>query len=268
MMTNPVKEKLRSGQLVFGAWITTPNPTAVEIMALAGFDFLVIDAEHGAINVESVQMMLQAMSATETAPLVRLPGSQRAYATKILDAGPCGVIVPMVNSRDEAIAAVQVARYPPEGTRGIGLGRAHRFDPAIRDEYLKTANASMLVGIQIEHRDAVDRVEEIVTVPGIDLVLLGLADLSGSLGHAGDPEHSEVRIAVEKVVNTTRKAGVALGIPVGGAGDIVARVEQGFQFFHLGADMFYLGQACKNRLREARQAVETTSTVHQIGRGH
>jgi 2-keto-3-deoxy-L-rhamnonate aldolase RhmA len=253
--TNSVKERLRRGQLAFGAWITIPNPAVGEIMALAGFDFLVIDTEHGAINVESVQTLIQAMSATETIPLVRLAGSQRECANKILDAGPYGVIVPMVNSRDDALAAVRAARYPPEGSRGIGLGRAHRFDPDSRDEYLKIANALMLVGVQIEHREAVNRVEEIVTTPGVDLVLLGPADLAGSLGYAGEPGHPEVAQAVEKVVHATRRAGVPLGIPVGGPGDVVARVKQGFQFFHLGADMVYLGQACKNRLREVRQAV-------------
>jgi 2-keto-3-deoxy-L-rhamnonate aldolase RhmA len=163
--TNPVKERLRTGQLTFGAWITIPSPTVAEIMALAGFDFLVIDTEHGAINVESVQALIQAMSATEAVPLVRLAGSQRECATKILDAGPYGVIVPMVNSRDEALAAVGVARYPPEGTRGIGLGRAHGFDPDGRNQYLKIANPLMLVGIQIEHREAVDHVED-PTTPG------------------------------------------------------------------------------------------------------
>src|SRR5947209_7627663 len=102
-------------------------------MALAGFDFLVIDTEHGAINVESVQTLIQAISATEVIPLVRLAGSERRCANKILDTGPYGVIVPMVNSRDEAIAAVRAARYPPEGARSIGLGRAHRFDPDSRN---------------------------------------------------------------------------------------------------------------------------------------
>jgi 2-dehydro-3-deoxyglucarate aldolase len=255
MTTNPIKEKFRRGELAFGAWISIPNPAVAEIMALAGFDFLVIDTEHGAINVESVQTLIQAMSATGVVPLVRLAGSQRECANKILDSGPSGVIIPMVNSSQEALDAVQVARYPPAGSRGIGLGRAHRFDPDCRGEYLKIANDLMLVGIQIEHEQAVDRVEEIVTTTGIDLVFIGLADLAGSMGHAGDPSHPEVVGAVEKVVHATRRAGVPLGIPVGGPADLVARVAQGFQFFHIGADMVFLGQACKKRLAEARQAV-------------
>ncbi len=252
---NPVKEKLRSGQLVYGAWITIPNNAVAEIMALAGFDFLVIDTEHGAINVESVQFLIQALSATETIPIVRLPGIDRAHVTKILDVGPRGVIVPMVNSRDEAVAAVRAVRYPPEGSRGIGLGRAHRFDPHYRDEYLKIANGSMLVGVQIEHRDAVDRAEEIVSTPGVDLVLLGPADLAGSLGYAGQSGHPEVAKAVEKVVRACRQAGTAMGIPVGGPTDLETRVRQGFQFFNLGADAVFLGQACKNRLSEARKTI-------------
>lgn len=253
--TNAVKEKLQEGQLVFGAWITIPHPTVAEIMALAGFDFLVIDTEHGAIEAESVQTLIQAMSATEAIPLVRLSGSQRTCANRILDTGPLGVIVPMVNSREDALAAVQAARYPPEGKRGIGLGRAHGFDPDGRNEYLKVANSLMMVGIQIEQQEGVDRVEEIVTTPGVDLVLVGLVDLAGSLGHAGETGHSEVTKAVEKVVRSARQAGVPLGIPVGGPADLLARVKQGFQFFHLGADMVYLGQTCKNRLLSAREAI-------------
>jgi 2-keto-3-deoxy-L-rhamnonate aldolase RhmA len=253
---NHVKEKLRSGQLTFGSWIAIPNPAVAEIMALAGFDFLVIDTEHGAINIESVQSLIQAMAASEVTPLVRLAGSQRSLVTKILDTGPRGVIVPMVNSREEAEAAVRAVLFPPEGDRGIGLGRAHGFDPEFRDEYLKTANTLMLVGIQIEHRDAVDRVEEIVSTPGIDLVFVGLADLSGSIGYRGQPDHPAVAKAVEKVVYAARRAGIPLGIPVGGSEDLAARVKQGFQFFHLGTDMAYLGQACRKRLREARQTAE------------
>jgi 2-keto-3-deoxy-L-rhamnonate aldolase RhmA len=252
--SNRVKKKLQSGELTFGSWITIPNPAVAEIMALVGFDFLVIDTEHGAINVESVQTLIQAMGATEVTPLVRLAGSQRMSVNKILDTGPYGVIVPMVNSRDEAEAAVRAVLFPPEGARGIGLGRAHGFDPERRAQYLKIANSLMLVGSQIEHPDAVDRVEEIVTTPGIDLVFLGLADLSGSMGYSGEPGHPAVAKAIEKVVYTARRAGVPLGIPVGGPEDVAARVKQGFQFFHLGADMVYLGQACKRRLREARQA--------------
>jgi 2-keto-3-deoxy-L-rhamnonate aldolase RhmA len=262
LRTNPVKDKLRSGQLTFGAWITIPNPAVAEIMALAGFDFLVIDTEHGAINIESVQSLIQAMAATAVAPLVRL-GGVRGGANGILDTGPCGVIFPMVNSREEAAAVVRVALFPPEGTRGIGLSRAYGFDPGRRDEYVKTANASMLVGIQIEHREAVDRIEEIVTTPGIDLVLLGPADLSGSMGYSSQPEHPEVAKAIENVVHATRRAGVPLGIPVGGPEDVAARVKQGFQFFHLGADIVYLGQSCKNRLREARQAAAEAVSLRQ-----
>jgi 2-keto-3-deoxy-L-rhamnonate aldolase RhmA len=256
LSTNPIKQKLRSGQLAFGAWISIPSPAVAEIMALAGFDFLVIDTEHGAIDVESVQSLIQAMSGTAVVPLVRLAGSERSLANKILDTGPYGVMVPMVNSRDDAESAVRVARFPPEGTRGIGLGRAHGFDPEARNEYLKVANTLMLVGIQIEHREAVERVKEIVTTPGIDLVFVGLADLAGSLGYAGTTGHSQLAEAVDEIVRTARQAGIPLGIAVGGPEDLAIRIKQGFQFFHLGADMVYLGRACKNHLRQMRQVAQ------------
>jgi 2-dehydro-3-deoxyglucarate aldolase len=260
--TNPVKEKLRSRQLTFGAWITIPHPAVAEVMALSGFDFLVIDIEHGAINIESVQGLIQAMAATAVTPLVRLPGSRSVFANAILDIGPCGAIFPMINSREEAEAALQVALFPPDGARGIGLARAYGFDPSRREEYVRTANSSMLVGIQIEHRESVERIEEIVTTPGIDLVLLGPADLSGSMGYSSRPLHPEVAKAIENVVRAARRAGVALGIPVDGPEDVAARVRQGFQFFHLGADIVYLGQSCRTCLHEARQAAEEAASLH------
>jgi 2-dehydro-3-deoxyglucarate aldolase len=249
--------------MVFGSWVTIANPVVAEIMALAGFDFLVIDTEHGAINIESVQMLIQVIAATEVAPFVRLAGSTGGLANVILDMGPSGVIFPMVNNRQATESAVRIARFPPDGTRGIGLARAYGFDPSNRDEYVKTANAAMLVVIQIEHREAVDHIEEILATPGIDVILIGPADLSGSTGRSSQPEHPEVTKAIEKVVGAARRAGVPLGIPVGGPEDVAARTRQGFQFFHLGADVVYLGKSSKSRLREARQAASAAMTSRQ-----
>lgn len=254
MQTNPVKDKLKTGQLIFGGWITIPHPALAEIMALSGFEFLVIDTEHGAINVESVQSLIQAMAVTEVIPMVRVAGSQRTFVNKILDTGPGGVIVPMVNSRKEAEEAVQAARYPPEGVRGMGLGRAQGYDDTRLDEYLKVANDLMLVGIQIEHRDAVAQIGEIVTTPGLDLIFLGPADLSASMGYRGQPGHPKVQQAIEKVAEAAKQARVPLGIPVGGPEEVAARVKQGFQFFHLGVDSVYLGSACKESCCAARAA--------------
>jgi 2-keto-3-deoxy-L-rhamnonate aldolase RhmA len=254
MKTNPVKEKLRAGEVVVGGWITIPNPAVAEVMAQAGFEFLVIDTEHGAINIESVQLLQQAIAAFDAVPIVRVPGTQRMFTNNILDTGPSGLIVPMVNGREEAEAAVRAALYPPEGTRGIGLGRAHGYDLDQRNEYLKIANDLMLVGVQIEHRDAVERVEEIATTPGIDLLFVGPADLSGSMGLRGQPGHPEVKKAIEHVVQVAKRVGVPLGIPTGGPEDVAALVKQGFQFLHLGVDTVFLGGACREGLRKSRVA--------------
>jgi len=253
---NPVRDKLRAGQVVVGGWVTIPNPALVEVMTLAGFDFLVIDAEHGAINLESLQTIIQVMAATSVVPIVRVPGSQRMFTNRILDTGPGGIIVPMVNSPEEAAAAVRSALYPPEGTRGIGLGRAQGYELDRRVEYLKVANDLMLVAIQIEHRDAVACIDQIVQTPRVDLIFLGPADLSGSMGLRNDPGHPEVSKAIDKVVQAAKRAGVPLGIPTGGPEDIAARVEQGFQFLHIGVDTVFLGGACRASLAAARAAVE------------
>jgi len=254
MKRNIVKQKLRAGRLVYGGWITLPCPAVAEVMALSGLDFLVIDTEHGAINVESVQAILQAIQATDVVPIVRLAGSQRMFANKILDTGPLGIIVPMVSSREDAQATVSAALYPPEGTRGIGLGRAQGYELDRREEYLKVVNDEMLVVVQVEHRDGIACIDEIVTTPGIDLVFLGPADLAGSMGYRTQPGHPEVAKAIDRVAQAATRAKVPVGIPVSGPEDISRRVKQGFQFFHIGVDTVYLGGACRHGLREAQLA--------------
>lgn len=254
MKRNIVKQKLQAGHLVYGGWITLPCPAVAEVMALSGLDFLVIDTEHGAINIESVQAILQAMAGTDVVPIIRLAGSQRMFANKILDTGPLGIIVPMVSSPEEAQATVSAALYPPEGTRGIGLGRAQGYELDRREEYLKVANELMLVTVQVEHRDGVECIEEIVATPGIDLVFLGPADLAGSMGHRTQPGHPDVGKAIDRVAQAARHAKIPVGIPVSGPEDLSRRVKQGFQFFHIGVDTAYLGGACRRGLREAQLA--------------
>jgi 2-keto-3-deoxy-L-rhamnonate aldolase RhmA len=254
MKRNIVKQKLQAGHLVYGGWITLPCPAVAEVMALSGLDFLVIDTEHGAINIESVQAILQAMAGTDVVPIIRLAGSQRMFANKILDTGPLGIIVPMVSSPEEARATVSAALYPPEGTRGIGLGRAQGYELDRREEYLKVANELMLVTVQVEHRDGVECIDEIVATPGIDLVFLGPADLAGSMGYRTQPGHPDVAKAIDRVAQAARHAKIPVGIPVSGPEDLSQRVKQGFQFFHIGVDTVYLGGACRRGLREAQLA--------------
>ena len=254
MKQNVVKQKLRAGQLIYGGWITLPCAGVAEVMALSGLDFLVIDTEHGAINIESVQAIIQAMTGTDVVPIVRLAGSQRMFANKVLDTGPMGVIVPMVSSREDAQATVSAALYPPEGTRGIGLGRAQGYELDRREDYLKVANDQMLVVVQVEHRDGVECIEEIVTTPGIDLVFLGPADLAGSMGYRTQPGHPDVAKAIDRVAQAARRAKIPVGIPVSGPDDLARRVKQGFQFFHIGVDTVHLGGACRRGLSEARLA--------------
>jgi 2-keto-3-deoxy-L-rhamnonate aldolase RhmA len=254
MKRNIVKQKLQAGELVYGGWITLPCPAVAEVMALSGLEFLVIDTEHGAINIESVQAIIQALGSTEVVPIVRLASSQRMFANKILDTGPLGIIVPMVSSREDAEATVSAALYPPEGTRGIGLGRAQGYELDRREEYLKVANEQMLVAVQVEHRDGVAAIEEIVAVPGIDLVFLGPADLAGSMGYRTQPGHPDVAKAIDRVAQAALQARIPVGIPVSGPDDLGRRVKQGFRFFHIGVDTVYLGGACRRGLHEARQA--------------
>jgi 2-dehydro-3-deoxyglucarate aldolase len=247
---NQVKRKLKNGLPSFGSWITIAHPAVAEIMALAGFDWLTIDTEHGAIGIESVQCLIQAMSCTNVVPLVRVAGSDRTIVTRVLDTGAAGLVFPMIKSEEDAINAVRSAKYPPEGVRGVGLARAHGYSEQGREEYLKRANEQMLVIIQIEHVAAVEDIERITAVDGIDALYIGPADLSASMGLLGQYNHPSVLEAIEKVRAVAHRRKVPIGIPVETAEEANARVAEGYQFIQVGMDALYLSSGCRSALKK------------------
>jgi 2-keto-3-deoxy-L-rhamnonate aldolase RhmA len=208
-----LKQKLKAGQPTFGAWLAFTDPAAAEIMTGCGFDWLLIDAEHSPFTLDSLLPVLMAFNGRETVPLIRVPSNDRVPIKQFLDLGAEGILVPMVNSAQEARQAVAACKYPPVGVRGFGPKRASNYNRDSAD-YIRTANESLLVLIQIEHIEAVGRIEEILTVPGLDAVLLGPMDLSASMGRLGQIEHPEVQAAIEKVIAAARKAGLPVGVPM------------------------------------------------------
>lgn len=191
---NSVKVRLREGRCVFGGWLMTGSAAAVEIMAGEGFDFVAVDLEHTPADIATVHLAALAAQRTECAILARLSGHSADQAKRALDAGAAGITVPSVNSAVEAHAAVVMARFPPDGTRGTSLCRAtgygHRFA-----EYFEAHNREVVVVVMLEHRTAAQRADEILAVPGLDAALIGPYDLSASLGHAGQLDHPDVAAA-------------------------------------------------------------------------
>jgi len=179
MRTNTVKEKWARGEVTFGAWLSIPSSFSAEIMAHQGFDWVCIDMQHGVVDYQAALPMLQAIGSTSTIPIVRVPWNEPGIIGKVLDAGAMGVIIPMVNSVEEAKAAVAACRYFPDGARSFGPTRATYY---AGPDYFAGANRAIACIPMIETRQAVDRLDEILAVPGIDAVYVGPADLSITLG--------------------------------------------------------------------------------------
>ena len=195
MKTNFIRERLRRGQPVIGCFLGLQSPNVAELMAHAGFDFLVIETEHNALDSAEVEHILMAVSGTETVPMVRIPSASQVFIQRALDMGAMGIVVPSVRTPEEARAIVSAARYPPQGTRSWGPLRAsgYTFD---NEDYFNRANDNILVTLIIETKEAVENIEAIARVPGIDVLYLGPWDLCLSLGlnplHQPHPEVEQV----------------------------------------------------------------------------
>lgn len=231
---NPFLEKINRLPATYGIWNNFPSPLIAELLAGAGFDWILIDAEHGPFELPSIMAQLQALGAHEAAPVVRPPSGDPVLIKRLADAGVQTFLVPMVNSAREAAELVAALRYPPSGNRGIGaaLGRASQWNRI--DDYLARANEEMCLIVQVETGKAYEHLEEILTVEGVNGVFFGPADLSASLGYAGQMDHPKVITMVEKGLQRTREAGKI-------AGTISLAVEGARHYEKCGANMIGVG---------------------------
>lgn len=238
---NRTKEKLVAGQTVVGTWLNLAAPIAAENLAHVGFDFLVIDAEHSPIGLNGVFQCVQGISGSETTPFVRVPWNDTMVIKQVLEAGAWGVVVPMVNSADEAAQAVRAMRFPPEGGRSMGA-LASAYGPG----YGAKANAEILAVVMIEHIDAIWRASDILAVPGVDVVFIGTGDLALSMGvPLGHPDHEA---AVQAVLRAGQAAGKPIGLPCRTAEEVNTRAAQGFRFMDLSSDFRMLMSAAEEAL--------------------
>jgi 2-dehydro-3-deoxyglucarate aldolase/4-hydroxy-2-oxoheptanedioate aldolase len=234
--TNHVKRALREGRPTAGAWLSLCSAMTAEAMSRAGFDWLLVDMEHGHGDYQTLLAQLQAIEGSPTIPIVRVQANDAAVIKRVLDIGAYGVMVPWVGGRADAEAAVRATRYPPDGIRGIaGSHRAGGYGRHAA-EYWKRANEEILVVIQVETTSAVAEIEEIVRVPGVDVVFIGPADLSTALGHRGDFAAPPVRAAFERVEAAARGAGVALGNISRNWEQARQLYERGYRFLTLCSD--------------------------------
>jgi 2-dehydro-3-deoxyglucarate aldolase len=249
-MVGNFRKRLWARESLIGTMVTLPVPALAEILADLGFDWLFVDGEHGPLETREILAILQAVG--DRVPcLVRVPGAEEPPIKKALDLGAEGIIVPQVNTVQQAASVVRYARYAPAGSRGVGLARAHGYGLRFQ-EYLDAANQSVAVIVQAEHAQAVENIESIVKVEGIDAVLIGPYDLAASLGKMGQIDDRAVTDAIDHVKNTCQAAGVPLGYFGVSAQAIRPYMERGYRMIAAGVDTLFLAGAAKRLLEELR----------------
>jgi len=245
------RSKLASGKTCFGMVITLSDPCVSELAGEIGYDFTWIDAEHCALNIETVLHHVMAIRGSNCAPLIRVQWNQWGVIKPMLDIAPAGIIIPMVNSREEAVEAVASCKYPPQGNRGCGPRRGRHYGMMPFDEYLVNSASDPMVILQIEHIDAVKNLDEILSVSGIDSICIGPTDLSGSMGKFCQFDDPDVKKVIDEISAKVCKAGILLGA-VGG--DIPLWQSRGVGWIAMAGDGGSMASHAKSALEAARES--------------
>ena len=241
-----LKQKLATGQPCLGCWINFTDPCVAELLTTSGFDFFIIDAEHAALGIESVQANIMATKGTPVAPMVRVPWNDPVLIKRVLDAGAWGIVYPHVSTPEQAEKLARAMRYPPRGSRSAGTGRC----VTLGSDYRSTFDDAVLCIPQIEDLEGVDNAEAIASVEGVDVGFLGPGDLALSMGvEQGHPDHEA---ALQRLREGCERAGVPSGIPVPDAAAARRRIAEGFTFIDLSSDFRMMESAAKQALADAQ----------------
>ncbi len=251
-----LKTRLARQELTIGSWITLGHPSIAEIMARASFDWLVLDTEHSVLELGEVQALIQVLDGQQCPAIVRLTSNHPDQIKRVMDAGSSGIMVPMIKSADDARAAVDAVYYPPEGTRGVGLARAQGYGSGFQ-AYRQWLRDNAVIIAMIEHIQAIENIDAILSTPGIDAYIIGPYDLSGSMGRPGELEHPDVQAAIQQILQAGirhRKAGGVHVIEPDPA-MLQQRIEQGFTFLGYSLDIRMLDSLCRNHLNIIRSSL-------------
>jgi len=253
LFENRLKTKLKAGKKTAGAWVQIASPFTAEILSSAGFDWLMLDMEHGPGDILTLVSQIHAMKGTDCVPLVRTPWNDFVVIKRIFDAGAEGVLVPYVNTRDEAEQAVKACKYPLEGIRGVaGSPRAAGFGQN-RGSYLQRANDEIFIMIAVETPDAVANLDEILQVDGLNGIFVGPMDLASSMGYFGDPSQPEVQDAIRKIESKVLAAGKVLSTTTGTWEGAQALFERGYQMLMLMADGVSLATMANEKIAQFKE---------------
>lgn len=244
MRVNHVRQRLKAGEASIGTWLSLPSPEAAEFVATLGFDWVVVDAEHNPIDVRTMAQMFTAVRHTPVAPMVRIPWNNPEHVKRALDAGGWGIVFPMVKTREEAEMAVRACKFPPEGERSVGGSRHAISFAGSNADYYARANEEILVVIQIEHIEGVERADEILSVPGVDACFIGPNDLAASMNlGVGVPlewDHPDLVAAITQIREACDRHGVAPGIHTSGAAGVNQRLAEGFRMMAMASELKYM----------------------------
>ncbi len=243
--TNTFKQRLKAGDHLIGLWMTLADIYSAEVVGTAGFDWVVVDGEHSPNDIRSMRDQLIALEASDTHPVVRVPIGDTRLIKQVLDIGAQTVLVPMVETAQQAQELVRACRYPPHGTRGVGASaaRASRFG-AIPD-YIATADDQICLLVQVENRAGIANIDEILAVDGVDGVFIGPADLSTDMGHAGNSTAPEVQEVILATLHRIKAAGKAPGILSTKDDTTALYRDKGAQFLAVGIDLLLLANATR-----------------------
>ncbi len=246
-----IRARLKKGDILIGTLITIPAPEVAEIMAEVGYDWLFIDTEHASFNAQGAQGILQAVD-YRCPCVIRIPSNEEVWIKKALDIGAAGIIAPGVNSAEEAERIVRMCKYPPRGTRGVGIGRAHGYGLKFK-EYVANANDEIAVILQAENTNAVKNISDIVRVPDLDAVLIGPYDLSASMGKMGIINDADVQAAIATIMQCCKDAGVPPGIFADSAESAAPFIQKGCTLIAISTDALHMAQSAKATLNAIKK---------------
>lgn len=249
---NRVKQILREGGTIFGSGTRLSEPGLVEILGYAGFDFVIIDGEHGSMGWAEMERMILAGLATDAAPIVRVLKNEAELVMRTLDLGAMGVLIPHLRTPDDARRFVDGAMYPPQGHRGFGPGRGQKWGTVSLEEYFKSVNDEVVLLALIEDIEGVENIDAIVDVGGIDVLWVGTGDLAMAYGVPGQTAHPKVMEAAAQVLEACQRANVACGFPARSVEDAKWAMAQGYRAIGYGGAESYVMQAGREYLRTVR----------------
>lgn len=249
-----LKNKLRGGQLCLGTWVTLGHSAIAEIFAKAGFDWVVVDLEHSTISIEQAGELIRTTDLAGVSPLVRLTSNDANLIKRVMDAGAHGIVVPNVNSPEDARAAVAATRYAPCGNRGVGLARAQRYGSGFKD-YLEWQQEGPIIIVQIEHQSALNHLEEILTTAGVDGFMIGPYDLSCSMGMPGEFDRPEFIAAMQRILKTGLQSRCPAGLHIvePDPNRLRQAVHEGYQFIAYSVDIRMLDMSAREGVQMAKK---------------